>query len=95
VKVVAVFLGIAVAVLSVVAVVLVQTADEARDEAAQTNATAGHPSHESESSAVSLPLQSFAGKTGENAEALAQAHTPTTPCSRRYPRATWSRSTWS
>ena len=39
VKVVAVFLGIAVAVLSVVAVVLVQTADEARDEAAQTSAT--------------------------------------------------------
>jgi nitrite reductase (NO-forming) len=75
VKVVAVFLGIAVAVLSVVAVVLVQTADEARDEAAQTSATTGHTSNEAGSGAVSLPLQSFAGKTGEDAEALAQAHT--------------------
>jgi nitrite reductase (NO-forming) len=74
VKVLALFLGIAVAVLSVVAIVLVQTADEARDEAAQTSATTDHSVHGAENSAVSLPLQSFAGKTGENAEALAQAH---------------------
>jgi len=74
VKVVAVFLGIAVAVLSVVAVVLVQTANEARDEAAASAAPTGHSSHASADSNVSLPLQSFAGTTGENAEALAQAH---------------------
>ena len=75
VKVVAVFLGIAVAVLSVVAVVLVQTADEARDDVQASAATTDHSSHTSGSSAVSLPLQSFAGKTGADAEALAQAHT--------------------
>jgi len=74
VKVVAVFLGIAVAVLSVVAVVLVQTANEARDEAAASAAPTGHSSHASADSNVSLPLQSFAGTTGENADALAQAH---------------------
>ena len=73
-KVVAVFLGIAVAVLSVVAVVLVQTANEARDDAAASAAPTGHSSHASADSNVSLPLQSFAGTTGENAEALAQAH---------------------
>ena len=73
-KVVAVFLGIAVAVLSVVAVVLVQTANEARDEAAASAAPTGHSSHASADSNVSLPLQSFAGTTGENADALAQAH---------------------
>ncbi|HET6623543.1 MAG TPA: multicopper oxidase domain-containing protein [Gaiellaceae bacterium] len=72
-KVVAVFLGIAVAVLSIVAVVLVRTADDARDDASASAATTDHSSHSAESN-VSLPLQSFAGKTGENAEALAQAH---------------------
>jgi len=76
VKVVAVFLGIAVAVLSIVAVVLVRTADDARDDASASAATTDHSSHAVESN-VSLPLQSFAGKTGENAEALAQAHAAT------------------
>ena len=73
VKVVAVFLGLAVAVLSIVAVVLVQTADDARDDASASAATTDHSSHSADSN-VSLPLQSFAGKTGEDAEALAQAH---------------------
>ncbi|MGH3133234.1 MAG: multicopper oxidase domain-containing protein, partial [Gaiellaceae bacterium] len=74
VTVVAVFLGIAVAVLSIVAVVLVKTADDARDEAKAAAGT-DHSSHsETVSSAVSLPLQSFAGATGENPEALAEAH---------------------
>jgi nitrite reductase (NO-forming) len=73
VKVVAVFLGLAVAVLSIVAVVLVRTADAARDDA-QTAATMDHSSSSAESGATSLPLESFAGKTGEDAEALAQAH---------------------
>jgi nitrite reductase (NO-forming) len=73
-KVLALFLGIAVGVLAVVAVVLVKTADDARDEA---RAAAGTTAHSNASSAVSLPLQSFAGQTGENAEELAMAHVPT------------------
>ncbi|HEU0246275.1 MAG TPA: multicopper oxidase domain-containing protein, partial [Gaiellaceae bacterium] len=71
----ALFLGIAVGVLAIVAVVLVQTADDARDEA---KAAAGSTSHaQLGDGAVSLPLQSFAGKTGENAEQLALAHPAT------------------
>ena len=75
VKVLALLLGIAVAVLAIVAVVLVKTADDARDEAKAAAGTTDHSAHAGGSSgAVSLPLQSFAGATGENAEALAQAH---------------------
>jgi len=74
VKVVAVFLGLAVAVLSVVAVVLVQTANGARDDAQASAATTDHSGHAAENTGVSLPLESFAGKTGEDAQALAQAH---------------------
>jgi nitrite reductase (NO-forming) len=77
-KIVALFLGIAVGILSIVAVVLVKTADDARDEARAAAATTDHTTHSSAaSSAVSLPLQSFAGKTGANAEALAKAHVAT------------------
>jgi nitrite reductase (NO-forming) len=72
----AVFLGIAVAILAIVAVVLVKTADDARDEAAMSARTTDHSSHVGESN-VSLPLQSFAGQTGENAEELAMAHEAT------------------
>jgi nitrite reductase (NO-forming) len=72
VKILALFLGVAVGVLAIVAVVLVQVADDARDEA-----TAAAPAHDHASSAVSLPLQSFAGQTGENAEELALAHQAT------------------
>ena len=71
-KILALFLGIAVGVLAIVAVVLVRVADDARDD---VNAAA--PAHDHASSAVSLPLQSFAGKTGENAEELAMAHQAT------------------
>jgi nitrite reductase (NO-forming) len=71
----AVFLGIAVAVLAVVAVVLVKTADDARDEAAVAAGTTD-AEHQAQSN-VSLPLQSFAGQTGENAEELAMAHQAT------------------
>jgi nitrite reductase (NO-forming) len=75
VMVVAVFLGIAVAVLSIVAVVLVQTADDARDDANASAATTDHSTHaQAADSNVSLPLQSFAGTTAENAEELAMAH---------------------
>ena len=71
----AVFLGIAVAILAVIGVVLVKTADDARDEASIAAGTTDHSAHVD--SNVSLPLQSFAGQTGENAEELAMAHTAT------------------
>jgi nitrite reductase (NO-forming) len=70
----ALFLGIAVAILTIVAVVLVKTADDARDEAQAAAATNGHAAHSSASSNVSLPLQSFAGTVPENADELAHAH---------------------
>ena len=73
--VLAVFLGIAVAILAVVGVVLVKTADDARDEAAIAAGTTDDSAHAD--SNVSLPLQSFAGQTGENAEELAMAHAAT------------------
>ena len=71
----ALFLGIAVAILAIVAVVLVKTADDARDEAKIAAGTTDHSTHSAASSgAVSLPLQSFAGAVPEDAEALAEAH---------------------
>ena len=70
VYVVALFLGLAVAVLSVVGVVLMKTADDARDEA---KAAATTPAAAA-SGAMTLPLQSFAGTTAANAQALAEAH---------------------
>jgi nitrite reductase (NO-forming) len=72
----AVFLGIAVAILAVVAVVLVKTADDARDEAAVAAGTTDHSEHAATANS-SLPLQSFAGQVGENAEELAMAHPAT------------------
>jgi len=81
-RVVAILLGIAVGVLGIAAVVSMQAADEARDEAkaagaqptttAPTNDAAQHSA--AATGAVSLPLESFAGKTAENADALAKAH---------------------
>jgi nitrite reductase (NO-forming) len=80
VKVLALFLGIAVGVLVVVAALLIKIADDARDDANATVTTApaahDHFSNAT-SSAVSLPIQSFAGITGENADALAKAHVAT------------------
>ena len=72
----ALFLGIAVAILAIVSVVLVKTADDARDEAAVAAGTTDHSAHQVEGN-VSLPLESFAGTTGENAEELAMAHQAT------------------
>jgi nitrite reductase (NO-forming) len=72
----ALFLGIAVAILAVVGVVLVKTADDARDDAAAAAATTGHSTH-ADSANVSLPLESFAGTVPDNAEELAAAHTAT------------------
>ena len=79
-KVVALFLGIGLAVLIVAVVVMMQATDEARDEAKAAGqpapAATGHD-HASDPGAVSLPLQSFAGATAENAEELAMAHKAT------------------
>ena len=80
-KVVALLLGFAVGVLAIAAVVAMQAADQARDEA---GAAAGggpaigmqhdHSAHAGAATAQSLPLQSFAGTTAPNADALAKAH---------------------
>ena len=73
--VLALFLGIAVAILAVTAVFMLKAADDARDDASAAAATTDHSSHAAAaSSAVSLPIQSFAGQTADNAEELALAH---------------------
>jgi nitrite reductase (NO-forming) len=78
VKLLAVFLGLGVGVLAVVAAVLVRTADSARDEArAAVAAGSHHAGATADTGAVSLPLQSFAGKTAPNAEELALARPAT------------------
>ncbi|HET9244132.1 MAG TPA: multicopper oxidase domain-containing protein [Gaiella sp.] len=77
-KVVAVLLGVAVAVLSVVAIVLVKVADDARDDANTAAVSTDHSTHAASGGStdgnVSLPLQSFAGTVPDNADALAKAH---------------------
>jgi len=77
-KVAVLLLGIAVGVLAIAAVAAVQAADEARDEvgtAAQQSATGTPAVHDHSATAnQSLPIQSFAGTTGANAEELAKAH---------------------
>src|SRR5262245_64641587 len=80
-KVVVLLLGFAVGVLAITAAGLMQVADDARDEAraaaaggeTATTAVHDHSSHAATAN-QSLPLQSFAGTTGANAEALAKAH---------------------
>ena len=86
-KLAAILLGLAVSALVVFAIVVGQAADEARDEAQAAKAapTAAAPKASTQSPAshtaadhnVALPLQSFAGKTGANAEELAKAHVAT------------------
>jgi nitrite reductase (NO-forming) len=81
---IAVFLGAAVAVLAVVAVVTTRAADQARDEAKAATATQlaptaaathDHSAHSAAANgAVSLPLESFAGVVPDNAAELAEAH---------------------
>lgn len=80
-KVVVLLLGIAVGVLAIAAVVAVQAADEARDEATAGGAAPATATHDhsmqasaATASGESLPLQSFAGTTAPNADALAKAH---------------------
>jgi nitrite reductase (NO-forming) len=77
VKILALFLGLAVAVLAIAVILLVGAAyDDGNGPQASTGAT-DHSAHAASSSAVSLPLQSFAGQTADNAEELAQAHQAT------------------
>jgi nitrite reductase (NO-forming) len=74
--IVAVMLGIAVAVLGITALVTMQAADEARDEAkaaSEQPAPAVSQDHAA-TAASSLPLESFAGKVAANADELAKAH---------------------
>ena len=77
--IVAVMLGIAVAVLGIAAVTSMQAADEARDEAKAATDGGAAPAAAAHDHATdhntALPLESFAGKVGENADALAKAHT--------------------
>ena len=80
-KVVTLLLGLAVGTLAVVAVALVQVADDARDEARGagapgTAAIGGHSTHDATANQA-LPLQSFAGKTAADAEAIAKTHAAT------------------
>jgi nitrite reductase (NO-forming) len=76
VKVVAVFLGIAVAVLAILAVWLAIAAKDARDDAqaaaAQTQTTA--PAAHVHGAAGSVATPSYAGLAPDNADALATAH---------------------
>jgi len=79
-KVAVLLLGFAVGVLAIAAVAAVQAADQARDEvdaAAHPAGVATSPGHDHSADASanqSLPIQSFAGATGADADALAKAH---------------------
>ena len=68
-KVAALLLGFGVAVVAFFALMLWA---DARGQTVVESAPAGHDHAADQNTA--LPLQSFAGKTGEDAEALAQAH---------------------
>ena len=70
-KFVVLLLGIAIAVLSVIAVVMMQAADEARDEAKAAAA------QRAPAAATGTAPASFAGRTAANAEALAKARAAT------------------
>ena len=67
-------LGVALGAVLIVSVFLVKLADDARDDAAAVTQQAAPPSAHDHTAGQSLPLTSFAGKTGANAEELAQAH---------------------
>jgi len=70
-------LGLALGALVLVLVVVAQSADEARDDAAAATeqvAATGHDHAAAATANTSLPLTSFAGKGAENADALAKAH---------------------
>jgi len=75
-KVVAVFLGILVAVLGVFALMMWADARGARDDANAAAADAQAGASAPEAHNVALPLNSFAGVVPANALELAEAHTP-------------------
>ncbi len=68
-KVVALFLGLMVAVLGIAALLMWLDARDARNEAGAGAASATHEDHN-----TALPLNSFAGQVPENALDLAEAH---------------------
>ena len=74
--VVVLLLAFALVALAIVAIVAAQAADEARDDVNAGGVSAAtHDSSTHDATAnQALPLESFAGKTGANAEALAKAH---------------------
>jgi nitrite reductase (NO-forming) len=70
-------LGLALGALVLILVVVAQSADKARDDAAAASAQVASTGHDHAAAATantSLPLTSFAGKAAPNAEALAEAH---------------------
>jgi nitrite reductase (NO-forming) len=80
-----VLLGIAVSVLAVAALMSMQAADDARDEAKAVGATPAEPAQQVAATSVhnhatdnntALPLASFAGVVPANAAELAEAHKP-------------------
>jgi nitrite reductase (NO-forming) len=77
-KVIIVLLGLAVGVLAIAALAFGVAADDARDDAKAVSASAPAQGHDANAAAnQSLPIESFAGKTGADAEALAKAHAAT------------------
>jgi nitrite reductase (NO-forming) len=71
----ALLLGVALGAVAIVSVFLLKAADDARDDAAAVTKQAAPPSAHDHTATQSIPLTSFAGKTGADAEALAKAHT--------------------
>src|SRR5262249_60555232 len=81
IKIIALFLGIAVAVLIFVAVWMGASAQNARDDARVAAAQTANPSMASmpgmgTSTAAASGLQSFAGTAPETADQIAAAHVP-------------------
>jgi nitrite reductase (NO-forming) len=76
VKVVALLLGVMLAIVGLLALLMWADARDARDDAsaAAVEATAGAAGNEDHNTA--LPLESFAGVVPENAQELAEAHKP-------------------
>src|SRR6266508_1740259 len=73
-KVVALFLGMLVAILGFAALMLWADARDARDDANAAAASSGPAAEHVHERAGALPLNSFAGTVPENAEQLAAAH---------------------
>jgi len=83
-KIAAILLGLGVSALVVFALIVSQAADDARDEAQAAKAAPAQPAAQAASGGhsvadhnVALPIQSFAGQTGANAEELAMKHQAT------------------